>query len=83
MIKSNETNSVDAVHGNHTNMKSNDDVDCLFLYHWDLRFFTSNFVKIFKNIKGIFTRTTVFREIRQKDLKPFPHLTHISIESGI
>jgi len=81
-IKSPEDAVIESVSGTHMSGKSNDDVIAFNAESKVVEYLPKGLEKFFKNLKVIRISIGQFKEISQLDLKPFPNLLYLQLDSN-
>jgi len=81
-ITSADSATITSVTGNHSTLRTNDDVVGFDSRHKNIDYFPQGLEKFFGNLKSIVIYYGHIKEIHQSDLKPYPKLVNLYLENN-
>lgn len=81
-VKSREYSVIESATGEHSILKSNDDVISFYAKNKDIQFFPRGLEKVFRHLRSIYIDFSKIREVCQDDLKSLPNLVYLCITNS-
>lgn len=82
LVTNRKNRQITEITGSHLDSKTNADVNIFFIRDSTVKYFPQNLKIFFANLEGILIQKSKLKEIRREDLKIFPELRALELDSN-